>query len=58
MAIGKGPTPDELRARAAALREELEELEAKAAETRRPKEKLEEPQAVSGELSCEEICLA
>lgn len=33
---GKPPSPDELRARAAAIREELKELEASAAETRRP----------------------
>lgn len=38
MTAGKGPTPEELRARAAALREELKELEAKTSETRRSKE--------------------
>lgn len=47
MAIEKGSTPDELMARAAALREELEQLEAKAAETRKPKEENAEPLPVS-----------
>lgn len=40
------PSPDELRARAAAIREELKELEANASATRRPNADLVEPRPV------------
>lgn len=40
------PSPDELRARAAAIREELKELEADAAITRRPNADLIDPRPV------------
>lgn len=41
------PSPDELRARAAEIREELKELEANAAETRRPNADFIAPKPVS-----------
>lgn len=40
------PSPDELRARAAAIREELKELEADASVNRRPNAELAEPKRV------------
>lgn len=40
------PSPDELRARAAAIREELKELEATASVNRRPNAELAEPKRV------------
>lgn len=40
------PSPDELKARAAAIREELKELEANASVTRRPNAELAEPKRV------------
>lgn len=40
------PSPDELRARAAAIREELKELEANASVNRRPNAELAEPKRV------------
>lgn len=40
------PSPDELRARAAAIREELKELEAEASVNRRPNAELAEPKRV------------
>lgn len=43
---GKPPSPDELRARAAAIREELKELEASAAGTRRPNVEFAEQRTV------------
>ena len=43
---GKPPSPDELRARAAAIREELKDLEASAAESRRTNTDLVEKQTV------------
>lgn len=47
---GKPPSPDELRARAAAIREELKELEASASETRRPNVEFAEQQTVRNSL--------
>lgn len=56
----KGPTPDELQARAAAVRAELKELEAKAGLTRRPNaELIEQQQQVGwGEAREQRICKA
>lgn len=42
------PSPDELKARAAAIREELKELEADVSATRRPNADLVEPKRVRG----------
>lgn len=54
-AVPMPPSPDELRARAAAIREELKELEANASVNRRPNAELAEPKRVRVKTTQQEV---